>query len=112
VQCDTCFGRNLFTSGMPSAQRSLATSLFPLVIRNQSFSVWQSANGRTNDGLWCAFRRFCEIETCRFFGAFQLLQTPAEAKQIVLTLSYNTASQPQADNSPLQTVHTGFARGR
>ena len=32
--------------------------------------------------------------------------TPAEAKQIVLTLSYNTASEPQADDNPLQTVHT------
>jgi len=32
--------------------------------------------------------------------------TPAEAKQIVLTLSYNTASEPQADDDPLQTVHT------
>ena len=34
--------------------------------------------------------------------------TPAEAKQIVLTLSYNTASEPQAaDDNPLQTaIHT------
>jgi Tfp pilus assembly protein PilV len=34
--------------------------------------------------------------------------TPAEAKQIVLTLSYNTAPEPQAaDDNPLQTaVHT------
>ena len=32
--------------------------------------------------------------------------TPAEAKQIVLTLSYNTASEPQTTDNPLQTVHT------
>jgi hypothetical protein len=32
--------------------------------------------------------------------------TLVEAKQIVLTLSYNTASEPQANDNPLQTVHT------
>jgi Tfp pilus assembly protein PilV len=33
--------------------------------------------------------------------------TPAEAKQIVLTLSYSTASEPQAAaDNPLQTVRT------
>ena len=32
--------------------------------------------------------------------------TPGEAKQIILTLSYNTAPDPQAADSPLQTIHT------
>jgi hypothetical protein len=32
--------------------------------------------------------------------------TPAEAKQIILTLSYNTAPDPQAADSPLQTIRT------
>jgi hypothetical protein len=32
--------------------------------------------------------------------------TPAEAKQIILTLSYNTAPDPQATDSPLQTIRT------
>jgi hypothetical protein len=38
---------------------------FRLGYEIKPFSVWQSVNGRPNDGLWCAFRRFCEIETCR-----------------------------------------------
>ena len=33
---DPCFGRNLLTSGIPSAQRSLSNSLFRLAIRNQA----------------------------------------------------------------------------
>src|SRR5215469_7203686 len=32
--------------------------------------------------------------------------TPAEAKQIILTLSYNTAPDSQAAGSPLQTIRT------
>jgi hypothetical protein len=32
--------------------------------------------------------------------------TPAEAKQIILTLSYNTAADPQAADSPVQTIRT------
>jgi hypothetical protein len=32
--------------------------------------------------------------------------TPAEAKQIILTLSYSTAPDPQAADSPLQTIRT------
>ena len=37
---------------------------FRLGYEIKPFSVWQSANDRPNDGLWCVFRRFCEIETC------------------------------------------------
>ena len=32
--------------------------------------------------------------------------TPAEAKQIILTLAYNTTPDPQAADSPLQTIRT------
>ena len=32
--------------------------------------------------------------------------TPAEAKQIMLTLAYNTAPDPQAADSPLQKIRT------
>jgi hypothetical protein len=32
--------------------------------------------------------------------------TPAEAKQIILTLAYNTAPDPQTADSPLQTIRT------
>ena len=32
--------------------------------------------------------------------------TPAEAKKIILTLSYSTAPDPQAADSPLQTIRT------
>jgi len=32
--------------------------------------------------------------------------TPAEAKQIILTLSFNTAPDPQAADSPVQTIRT------
>jgi hypothetical protein len=32
--------------------------------------------------------------------------TPAEAKQIILSLAYNTAPDPQTADSPLQTIRT------
>ena len=46
----------------PEVARNFAFSVWRYEIK--PFSVWQSANGRPNDGLWYVFRRFCEIETC------------------------------------------------
>ena len=65
---------------------------FRLGYEIKPFSVWQSVNGRPNDGLWCAFRRFCEIETCR---------TP-RGIPIPLTLAV-LRSRPEGAAYPLKT---------
>ena len=103
---DPCFGRNLLTSGIPSAQMSLTTSLFRLAIRNQvTFGV---AIGQWPTQLMASDASFVVSAKSR------PAQTPSRQPDTLRLVTFveSTINQVVTDDSSKNSRCSGHCAGR